>query len=73
MKKLLEILKNRAKVGGISFLLELTVGVLSEWQRQSTLGALDADLKKQQNQLQNQIFDFDQADDNQNKKFNLFN
>lgn len=69
MKKLLEILKNRAKVGGITFLLELTVGVLSEWQRQSTLGALDADLKRQenQNQLRN---DFD---DNQQNKFNFFN
>lgn len=68
MKKLLEILKNRAKVGGISFLLELTVGVLSEWQRQSTLGALDADLKRQQNQLKNDTdFELD------NNKFNLFN
>lgn len=42
VKKLIEILKNRAKVGGINFLLELTIGVLSEWQRANKAGNLDA-------------------------------
>lgn len=40
-KVLLEILKNRSKVGLINFLLELTVGVLSEWQRSNQNGHLD--------------------------------
>lgn len=46
VKNLLEILKNRVKVAGVAFLLEITVGVLSEWQRSSAIGELDAQLKR---------------------------
>lgn len=46
LKHLLEILKNRAKVGGINFLLEMTIGILTEWQRANQAGTFDAHRQK---------------------------
>lgn len=46
ISRLKEILKNRIKVAGVAFLLEITVGVLSEWQRSSAIGELDSRLRK---------------------------
>lgn len=41
LKNLLLIMKNRAKIGAVNFLLELTIGVLTEWQRSNRAGSLD--------------------------------
>lgn len=45
-RKLLEILKNRAKIGGVNFLLEMIIGVLAEWQNANRAGTLDFNQKK---------------------------
>lgn len=52
IKALLEIMKNRAKVGAVNFGLELLIGILSEWQRANREGNLDFNVKKD---VQNQV------------------
>lgn len=42
-----QIVKNRAKVGMVNFLLEMTIGILTEWQRSNASGNLDFNQKKQ--------------------------
>lgn len=40
-KTFVTILKNRTKIAGVSFLLDIAVGVLDEWQRSAAKGDLD--------------------------------
>lgn len=49
-KKLLGIVKNRAKVGAVTFLLDLMIGILTEWQRSSRDGNLDDSVNKKLNE-----------------------
>ena len=63
LKQLLEIFKNRVTVGGINFLLELLVGVFTEWQRTNRAGGLDAQaFRKKQEERHEKPFKFNSND-----------
>lgn len=46
LQTLKRIFINRAKIGGVNFILEIVIGVLSEWQRSNRDGNLDFNAKK---------------------------
>lgn len=54
-----QVIKNRAKIGAVNFLLELVIGILTEYQRANSEGKLDFQVKKDitnqvnQNQMNN--------------------
>jgi hypothetical protein len=45
-------MKNRAKIGAVNFILEMVIGILTEWQRANREGTLDFNVKKD---VENQV------------------